>query len=310
MLTCQKLSKKPDVFRRFTGLTVEEFDALHALVERRYPAAERRRLSKRKRVKAIGQGGKFTRPLQERLLALLVYCRVYPSYAFLGYLFGIDESNILRNIAYLEPLVRRCIPLPEKLSRGAKRVSSMEQLLALFPDAKAILDATEQEIQRPQDPERRKTHYSGKKKRHTVKTQLLVNVRGLILDRSASVAGRVHDYALFKEATPAVPAGVEVLADSGYQGIAADFPGLRSRIPRKKPKGRELSRADKRFNHALARERVIVEHAIRRAKTFRIWGDTFRNRLEHHDGMASLVAGLVNFKTLMRDGADMRAFVG
>lgn len=41
-----------------------------------------------------------------------------------------------------------------------------------FPELKAIIDATEQEIPRPKDRKKRKTHYSGKKKRHTVKKQL------------------------------------------------------------------------------------------------------------------------------------------
>ena len=48
-----------------------------------------------------------------------------------------------------------------------------------FPGFKAFVDATEQEIPRPKNVTKRKTHYSGKRKRHTVKTQLTVNSKGL-----------------------------------------------------------------------------------------------------------------------------------
>ena len=40
---------------------------------------------------------------------------------------------------------------------------------------KAFLDATEQEIPMPKNKRRRKSHYSGKKKRYTVKTQIITN---------------------------------------------------------------------------------------------------------------------------------------
>jgi len=40
----------------------------------------------------------------------------------------------------------------------------------VFPGFKAFLDATEQEIPRPHGKRKQKTHYSGKRKKHTVKT--------------------------------------------------------------------------------------------------------------------------------------------
>jgi hypothetical protein len=40
----------------------------------------------------------------------------------------------------------------------------------LFPGFKVFLDATEQKIPRPRYKGKRRTYYSGKKKRHTVKT--------------------------------------------------------------------------------------------------------------------------------------------
>lgn len=46
----------------------------------------------------------------------------------------------------------------------------------------------------------------------------------------------------------------------------------------------------------LASERVVVEHADSRVKTFRIFGDEFRNRLKRYDFVTDIVCGLVNFR--------------
>lgn len=73
----------------------------------------------------------------------------------------------------------------------------MEEIEAVFPGFKAFVDATEQEIPRPKSKKKRKMHYSGKKKRHTVKTQLTVNSNVLIMHKTAHVSGRMHDYSLF-----------------------------------------------------------------------------------------------------------------
>ena len=53
----------------------------------------------------------------------------------------------------------------------------------------------EQQIPRPVGNERRKMYFSGKKKRHTVKNQLMVNNhRGYILHKIGYKKGRKHDY--------------------------------------------------------------------------------------------------------------------
>lgn len=310
MLTYKKLSRKPHSFRSFTGLEVEEFDRLYDLIDKQYDAYEDERLKRKDRINAIGQGRRFTIPLKERLIMLLLYYRLYITNELESYLFGVDLSTIHRNVKHLEPLVRRCIPLPQKVHKRTKKIGTLEELLEYYPDMKAFIDATEQEIQRPKNKRRRKSHYSGKKKRHTRKTQLLVNKKGLILHKTKSVRGSMHDYELYKETHPSIPPDVELEGDSGYQGIQKDFPRLNVRIPRKKPRGKERPPEDRAFNKKLSRERVVVEHAIGKVKKFRIWGETFRNRLGRYDGMTSIVSGLVNFRVALKEGMDIRSFVG
>jgi len=310
MMSYEKLHKKPNLFRPFTGLAVPEFDKLFSFVKREYPKAEVERLGKRKRTNAVGQGRKFSLSLIDRLLMLLVYYRLYCSYTLVGFLFNLDQCNVWRDIKYLEPLVQRCIPLPEKVYKKAKRINDLNELLEYYPELKAFIDATEQEIPRPKNKRRRKSHYSGKKKKHTVKTQLMVNKDGLILHKTGYERGRKHDYDIFKKKHPKIPKNVELTTDLGYQGIEKDFPKMKTRIPKKKRKGKRRTKAEKKFNKKLSSERIVVEHTIGKTKKFRIMDDVFRNRLKGYDVSSSIVYGLVNFRTMLNQGFDLNDFVG
>ncbi|MEM3129435.1 MAG: transposase family protein [Nitrososphaerales archaeon] len=118
---------------------------------------------------------------------LLVYYRLYITYTLSGFLFNLDQSNVCRDIRVLEPLVKKCIPLPKKVYSNARRARTIEEVETYFPcfkAFKAFIDASEQEIPRPKNKRRRKSYYSGKKKRHTVKTQYMVNGDGLIIHKS------------------------------------------------------------------------------------------------------------------------------
>jgi len=55
MMTYTKLSKKPNLFRTFTGLTIEEFDRLYQTIENKYEEYETERLDRSDRKRAIGQ---------------------------------------------------------------------------------------------------------------------------------------------------------------------------------------------------------------------------------------------------------------
>lgn len=294
-------------FRSFTGLEVSEFDALYERIKPDYEESERERLSRPNRKRDVGGGGKFKLPLRDRLLMLLVYYRLYVTFTLTGFLFDLDQSNVYRDIRYLEPLVRRCIPIPKKVHRLTRRLRTIEEVEQFFPGFKAFIDATEQEIPRPKDKEKRKSHYSGKKRRHTVKTQLTVNSKGLIIHRTNHARGRRHDYDIFKRNRPTLPEGVRPGVDLGYDGIQNDFPEMKPMIPFKRRgrgrghrgvKGKDLTSAQKRFNKRLSKARVIVEHTISRLKKFNIFGQEFRNRLGHYDLMTDIISGLVNFRIM------------
>jgi hypothetical protein len=301
------LSRNPSIFRSFTGLETREFDNLYTKIEENYAAHQERRLHREDRHRRIGAGHPFKLPLRERLLMLLMYHRLYTTSTLLGYIFNLGQSNVLKNIRMFEPLVAQTLPLPSKLHERARRLGSLEEIEKLFPGFKAFLDATEQEIPRPRDRAKRRTHYSGKRKRHTVKTQVTVNAGGLIVHKTSHARGGRHDYSLFRWRHPRLPAEVSLGMDSGYDGVQKDYPELNALVPfkRRSPgrgkrgvKAKPLTPEQKEFNKRLASERVVVEHAISRLKKFRVWGEEFRNRLGHYDVMTDIVCGLVNLKLL------------
>src|SRR4030066_136728 len=174
MLNYSTLSKNPQHFRNFSGLEIEEFDALNIKIKEKYASYEQKRLSRENRKRKIGAGHPFNLSLTDRLLMLLVYYHLYLSSNLMAYLFNLSQTNILKDIRKLEPLVSGVLPLPKKEHDKVKRLETVDEIEAMFPGFKAFLDATEQEVPRPKNKRKRKTHYSGKKKKHAVKTQITV----------------------------------------------------------------------------------------------------------------------------------------
>jgi transposase len=305
MLNYDVLSKKPLIFKSFTGLEVPEFDALHSKIKESHTAYEQKRLHREDRKRKIGAGHPFKLPLHDRLVMLLMYYRLYVTSTLLGFLFDLGQTNVLKNIRMLEPHAKEVLPLPKKLHQKARRLRTLDEVEAFFPGFKAFLDATEQEIPRPRDKGKRRTHYSGKKKRHTVKTQITVNADGLIAHKTPHARGSRHDYALFKWRHPRLPDTVRLGVDLGYDGIQSDYPTFNALVPfkRRSPgrgkrgvKAKELTGEQKAFNQRLSEERVVVEHAISRLKKFRIMAHKFRNRLKNYDAMTDIVCGLLNLR--------------
>src|SRR5712692_952112 len=222
----ERLSKKREMFRSFSGLDVAEFDSLLSRIKLAHEDHEKKRLSRRDRKNKIGAGHPFKLSLEDRLLMLLMYYRSYVTSILLGFVFNLDQSNVLKDIRMLEPLVKECIPLPEKLHEMARRARTFEEVERFFPGFKAFVDSTEQEIPRPKNATKRKTHYSGKKRRHTVKTQLTVNRKGLIVHKPPHARGRRHDLNIYRAHHPSLPKDVEQGLDRGYDGIRKYFPDL------------------------------------------------------------------------------------
>jgi hypothetical protein len=212
-----------------------------------------------------------------------------------GFLFDLDQSNICRDIQKIDSLVRQSLPIPQKLYNITKRLKTPEEVEQYFPGFMAFTDCTEQQIPRPIDEDRRKTYYSGKKKRHTIKNQLMVNNRGYVLHKANHKKGCRHDYDVYKKNHPVTPPKVVNVFDLGYLGIETDFPEQLSALPYKKKRRQELSQDEKEYNKFHFKKRIVIEHTICRLKKYRIMSDIFRKKLGKHDRVSDIVSGLVNY---------------
>ncbi len=113
---------------------------------------------------SIGAGRHFKLNIKNRLMVLLVYYRLSITYTLTGFLFDLDQSNICRDIQKMEPLIRKCVPIPQKVyNRLSKRLQTPSEVEKYFPGFLSFIDCTEQQIPRPENRRRRKIYYSGKK---------------------------------------------------------------------------------------------------------------------------------------------------
>jgi hypothetical protein len=280
-----RLLMRPRNFRRLTGLTPTAFRQLLAEVEPAWERAEVRRKARRPRRRKPGAGPKFALPLGDRLLVLLIYYRTYVPYSFLAVLFGIDDSTVCRNNRRIEPLLASIFRIPERTVR-----LSVDEVREVF------FDTTEQPIPRPQRGQR--AYYSGKKKRHTVKHQVVVvrvrkpagrrtRRRVRIKAVSPTHPGPTADKAIYDRTGARTPAGATGYGDLAYQGTSLT-------TPYKRPRGGGLPPRRKAGNRRRGRKRIAVEHGIGKMKVWRIAAERYRNPRRRHTLMLKNVAGLHN----------------
>lgn len=298
MITYQKLEKKPSVFKSLTGITLTEFDELSQKFVSKWEQAEQKRLTRPQRRRAIGAGRPYSLAVSELLLLTLVWLRLYLSLEALSFLFGIDKATASRNtrrvLLVLRQLGDETLGWPEPPKRGQGQ--KLEKVLHDYPDLLAIIDATEQPIERSSDNATQKAHYSGKKKRHTRKTQIIVNENGEIRAVSGSIPGSVHDLELFRQSGAAkrIPEEVTAGGDSGYQGLHNELPKHSVFVPHKATRGHPLTPDQKLVNRELSSIRIRVENTLAELKHFKILADRFRHALELYDDIFLSVVALVN----------------
>jgi hypothetical protein len=299
MLSLERVLAHPRLMRALTGLSPAEFTQLLPAVTAAWEQAQSTRyISTPTRQRKPGGGRKGVVPsIAEKLFFILCYYKCYPTFDLLGFLYGCNRSNACRREQALSPLLEAA--LGRQLVLPARQLHSPAEFFARFPEAEAVfLDGTERPTQRPQDPERQRQLYSGKRKRHTRKNLILTDAQRRIGLLSPTVEGTRHDFALLQAVgwPQRIPKPIVLHVDLGFQGIRQTYPGHTVSIPAKKPRGQPLTPAAKGWNTRRRRLRVVVEHALAGVKRFRIVADVFRNRRETLADRAMLVAcGLWNY---------------
>jgi DDE superfamily endonuclease/Helix-turn-helix of DDE superfamily endonuclease len=297
MLRYKDLSRHPKVFQSMTGLRVAEFDELVAAVRPAFGREQEARLSRRPRQRALGGGRHFELAPKDQILLTVVWLRQYLIHEVLAYLFDVSDSTVSRVIARVLPLLeqagRDSMRLPDP---GKKHRRTLEGLLAELPEVVVIIDRFEQPVQRPRDRQAADDLYSGKKKRHTLKSQITVREDGKIADSSESTRGPTADITLLKQSgvLDRLAPGVGSMGDLAYVGSDQLHPEGLGAAPRKKPRGQPRSAEDIAYNTAFSRRRIVVEHTIGRLRRFQSLAQVDRNHRRGHAARVRAVAGLVN----------------
>jgi len=302
MFAYESLVRSPSAFRSLTGMTPAEFEAL---LNAFLTAADRLRQASRTtrtgqpRRRAAGAGHPHRHDSRHRLLMTLVWLRVYPTYELLGFFFGLHKRNAQLNVrealAVLDTLGD--FP-PDRPGRPRQKLGALSEVLAAFPEVRVIIDSKEQRVNRPRGYDAQKPYYSGKRKAHTVKTQVVVDVCGRIESVSDSVPGGAnHDLPLLcgSGVLEQLAAGEGAMVDKGYVGLKNYYPEVPVVIPFKARRNHPLTEEQKDYNRRVARCRIVVEHTMAQLNRFTVLRQVFRGQQRgRHSQVVRVVARLVN----------------
>ena len=266
----EKIRNSPQQFVVLTSLTVEEFDVLLSVFKRHWiKYTKYHTLEGKKRKLPNLRPGKPTKTLptvSEKLFFLLSYLKNYPLQEFQAASFEISQAKVSQWVKVLHPLLQES--LKELGALPERQGEALASVLAKYDGEAFTMDAAERPVERSQDSDTQKDHYSGKQKDHTVKNNLMCRDNQQIMYLSETYEGRIHDKRITDEEACQFPQNSRLRLDLGYQGYHPE--GVITLLPVKKPYKGELTEQDKKFNQWVSRYRVVVEHAISGVKRCRI----------------------------------------
>ncbi len=277
---------KPKVLAEVLVLTLPEVENARSERLKNRPTRKRRFHERDGRPREV-------KPVQKVLMCLL-YLRHNTSHEIVGRMFSKSADTSENAFVEVLPVLKRLFP--NEKWEAERRYGRSEQQWTPAKVERVIVDSFETYVPRPAHNERQKRLYSGKKKRHTVKTQIYSDQQGGILSVGKAYRGPKADIKIYEEEPIA-----ELLKEKPRLGDKAYCDGKHPEIetPQKKPKGKELSAEQLAANKEVSKKRVRVEHGSRRAKGWRIVRDEYRMPLGWFTSVSSAVVGLVQFATIV-----------
>lgn len=260
-------------FKRLCGVKRHTFETMH----------EELRAAQKAKTKP-GRPGKLS--LEDQLLMTLLYGREYRTLFHLSTTMGVSEGTASRRVRWVEDTLIGSgrFALPKRTERFARGAAGQLKVV--------VVDATETPVERPQKKQRR--FYSGKRKRHTIKSEVLIDRHTGHILATANAPGRCHDLRLRREGGSRLPPEVHARVDLGYQGFQHEH--RLTVLPFKATKKRPLDTLQRTINRVQARLRLMVEPVIRRLKVFWILARPYRHRRRRFGLRLNLIAGLYNFE--------------
>lgn len=270
----------------YIGFSDEKFTLLFSLVE---DALQKK-----------GRGRNRKISPQDSFVLLLHYLRCYPPIEQMGIAFNIKPATLQ---SIIHDTIRICHPILFNHFVVQLRNAQMPQFEA-FPNASIIVDATVQPIGRPSGSFKdAKQWYSDKHSMYCLKSQVIINRKGLALFICSGIRGSIHDFRLFKNTAAEIVlfirskglSNMEILADKGYIG-STEYPEIVLITPHKCPKNGLLTPEQNSHNKKLAKVRVLVENYFGRIKNkFNIISVMFRGDNQTYDMFFETCCALANF---------------
>jgi hypothetical protein len=297
MITYDKVKNREKLFISLTGLTPAEFEVLLPFFAAAYDDYLAEKIEKQKSRERVSGGGRkpALRTTGDMLLFILFYFKLYPLQVLTGFLFGMGQSQANEWIHKLSAVLKMTLNALNHLPE--RDPQELEKTLTEDGDTDFAIDGTDRGIQRPKDNEKQKEFYSGEKKKHSVKNNVIVSVGDRkVKYLSGTCEGKKHDKGICDEENLSFPGEITLYKDKGFQGYEPE--GVNTKQPKKKPRGGELSVEEKVENAVISGVRVVVGHVISGVKRCRIVKDIFRNTKENFDDLVMEIAcGLHNFRT-------------
>lgn len=245
----------------------------------------------RKRKYVPGDGRRRKVYAVQKFLMTLIYLRQNVNHTVVGEMFGVSADTSENVFHQVLPILQKLFP--SQKWEAEKKWRTGEQKWSPAEVDYLLIDSFETPIKRSSDSAKQKKKYSGKKKTHTLKSQLMTDERGEIIQIDAGFDGPKSDIEIYRD-TKLKKEWREKpkLGDKAY--IEEDI-----ETPQKKPKGGELTEAEKAQNRELSSKRVIVEHAVRRVKGFKILRQDYRLDSWIFPKIAETVVGLIQFSRIV-----------
>jgi hypothetical protein len=300
MIRYAALRLTPKILPALTGLTLAEFEQLaeeFAAAHARARAASTHTKKGTPRHRAAGAGAPPSLDLTDRLLMALVWLRVYPTYEVLGWLFGLEKSNAWENVQDALAVLAALADFPfERPAADRAKLATKAAVIAAFPEVKILIDGKEQPFRRPQGWEEQKPFYSGKKKRHTVKDQVICTPEGRIGGISDTVPGSTHDLTMARQdgTLDRLGQGESAMADKAYTGGQKDRPGTPLVLPPRATRGHPLTEEQEAANKVISGYRVVIDHVMAQLNRFQVLKQIFRSAFQRHTRAIRVVAALVD----------------
>ena len=172
--TLEYIYKHPKETKRIIGITYEQLIKLMDNAKRR--EKEKKSKTKKRLIKAGGGRKKSLSP-EEEIIVTLYYLHHIPNFQILGINFGVSESSANNIFHYWIDILREILPesLLEEVKKEEDEYLWVKEILT---ELELIVDSTEQSRERPGKHEEPKKYYSGKKKNHTFKNQIITTPKG------------------------------------------------------------------------------------------------------------------------------------